>query len=1104
MDFRVLGPFEVRDTGASIGLGGPRQRAVLARLVVAAGAVVSTDTLINDLYRGTPPATALASLHVYVSNLRRSLEPGRAPRTAPRLLVARRPGYRLATTDVDALQFGRLVSDAEQGPSLRTLALLDEALALWRGLPYGEFAGELWAVTEVNRLCELRLAAVERRARALLDLGRPQAVIHDLETEIGEHPLRERLWWLLTLALYRDGRQADALGALRRARRLIADQIGLDPGPDLRALEEDILRQNPSLAPPPEPVSVTSAARAATSLRAPTAEKKPSHGRDLQLAEMEAVLSRGTVNAIAVSGEPGIGKTWLLDAFRERCAESDHLVLWSGCQHFERTLPLRPWITVLKTLARVHPAPDRRALAGLLDEETPEGSTERARLRRHRAIAEWLAAAARTRPLVIIMDDLHWADQATLELIGDVVALIVEEGEDVPLTLVTAYRDSAQPSGIDALLNRCARHDLLRVRLDGLDPAAVREIAAGLGTEIDEATAHTLTHRTAGNPFFVRETIRALARGRPLNTVPDSVVHLIRQRLAAAGPHVSDVLQVAAVIGREFDADVVAEVRPGPVYDLLDQAVTSGLVVTVANRMAFAHDLVRETLLQEIPPLRKAIIHRDTMNVLATRPGVDVAVIAQHAIEAGPTAYGEAARWAAAMAEQASLRLAYREAATWWSRAVEAHGATAGDPADHVGLLLHQVHALLEAGDVLAARHVRGQAIRIAGRVDGRERPMLVARALTALNAPCIWNLRNPYEAVELRLVHRFELALRALPGDSGAERARLLGGLAQELYDGTDDPRCHTYSAEAVEIARRYEDPYLLMRLLNARYLSIPSAIYPRQVLRIAEELEDLALRTQTPEFELTACMMLTHRRLEEFDLARADEAAERCDAMLARTPLPWPRFQHTLWHAGRLVLAGRYDEAEDLYAEADRQTERIGMWCRNAVVPLGRILLQYQRGRITEAAALIDSVAGVNPGGDQALRVLLLCAQNRVEEARDLTLDGWPTLPRDWSWLTYTCLQGAAQAAVGDIRACAATYSALLPYSGRISVGAAIAFLGPVDWFLASLASAIGDRDAAVRHLATLARLAGEAGLPAWRDRAMNPDPSSPGWHRPLSQAR
>ncbi|MGW0590038.1 BTAD domain-containing putative transcriptional regulator [Streptosporangium sp. NPDC002607] len=1084
MEFRVLGPLEVWEAETIVGIGGPRQRAVLARLLVAAGAVVSTDTLIDDLYHRDPPSAALASLHVYVSNLRRAVEPGRAPRTAPRLLIARRPGYLLATKDVDAIRFDRLVADAQHRPPVQALALLDQALSLWHGLPYGEFAGELWAIAEVNRLREQRLVAVERRARTLLDLGRHDMVAHELEPEIPENPLRERLWWLLALALYRSGRQADALAALHRAKKVIADQLGLDPGPELRALERDILQQAPSLAPTFE---LASPVVTAPVTAPPTGPSSPRHGRDRQLAEMEAALSQRGMRVIAVSGGPGIGKTWLLHAFRARCAERGHVVLWGGCHEFEGTLPLLPWIKILKSLERIHPAPDRQALAGLLDETAPEGSAEKARLERHRAIVAWLVAAARTRPLTIIMDDLHWADQATLALLGDVTALLNDSAQSVPLALVTAFRDSVSPSPAHDLLRRSARYNLLRLHLTGLDTDAVRAIAADMGTRLDEATARLLTHRTGGNPFFIRETVRMLAQGRALDTVPAAVADLIHQHLATAGPQVSEVLEVAAVIGREFDPDVVAEVCPAPVYELLDQAVKAGLVVPAANRMAFAHDLVREALVQEMPPLRKALVHRRTMSVLATRPGADVAVIAHHAIEAGPAAYGEAARWATAMAEQATLRLAYREAATWWSRAVEAHGASAGDPANHVELLLRQARALLEAGDALAARQVRAQALRAADRVGGPARPLLVARALTTLDAPSLWNLRNPYEEVELQLVHRFELALRALPEADSPERARLLGGLAQELYDGTDDARCRLHSAEAVAMARRLGDPLLLMRLLNARYLSIPGTIYPEQALEIAEELKALALRTQTPEFELLGHMMLTHRRLEAFDLASADEAADRCDTMLSRMPLPWPRFQHLLWRAGRLVLAGRYDDAEAHYCEAEQQTERIAMWYRNSVVPLGRILLHCQRGTLAEAEPLIDAVAGISRCADQVFRVLLLCAREDSEGARRLTEGGWSAPPRDWSWLTFTCLQGAAQAAVGDLAACAATYSTLLPYSGRIAVGAAIAFLGPVDWFLALLASATGDHEAVERHLGTLTRLADQEGLDIWSERAM-----------------
>ncbi|WP_432928111.1 BTAD domain-containing putative transcriptional regulator [Microbispora sp. CA-135349] len=1116
----------MRDGEVPVGVGGPRQRAVLARLVLAAGAVVSTDTLIEDLYHGRPPATALESIHVYVSNLRRVIEPQRAPRTPPRLLVAKRPGYLLATSDVDALRFGGLVAYAERRPPARALALLDDALGLWRGRPYADFAGELWAVTEVNRLHELRLVAVERRAQAQLDLGRPEAAIQDLEAETGEHPLRERLWWLLALAYYRTGRQADALATLRRARSLIADQLGLDPGPQLRALEQDILRQAPSLTPPSltplalptllasapsasalsaSAPSLTAQARTLpgepvvpTPARPASGKARPPHGRDRQLAEMEAMLGGG-VSTIAVTGEPGIGKTWLLKAFRDRCAERGHLTLWGSCHDLENALPLRPWIQVLRALERVRPAPDPEALAGLLDEEVPQGSArgsaqesaqesaQGARQRRHQAVADWLCAAALERPVVIILDDLQWADPATLGMLRDVTALVGESAEHVPLTLVTAFRDTARAGPLDDVLGRFAPYNLLRIRLAGLDTPAIRAIAVTVGAEIDERTAQLLTRRTGGNPFFVRETARLLARGRPLEMVPDAVAGLIRQRLAALDPRVAEVLEIAAVIGREFDPGVVDEVRAAPVYDLLDQAVRTGLVVAAGRRMGFAHDLVRETLLWEIPPLRRAVIHRKVMNAFVARPGADVAAIAHHAIQAGPAAYAEAARWAAAMAEQSGLRLAYEEAATWWGRAVEAHGAAAGDPADHVELLLRQARALLDAGDALAARSVRARAIRVADRVTGPDGHVLAARALTALDAPSIWNLRNPYEEVELQLVHRFGRALDAMPEAAAPERARLLGGLAQELYDGSDDPRCHVYSAQAVETARRLGDPHLLMHALNARYLAIPSSIYTEEAREIAGELEDLGHKTRAPEFELLAQMMWTYRRMEVFDVAGADEAAARCDAMLARMPLPWPRFQHTMWRAGRLTLRGRYDDAEALYADLDRQAGHVGMWYAGSVVSLGRILLAYHRGTMDGAEPLIDAVAGVNPCGDQALRVLLRCGQGRREEAREEAAEGWRPAPRDWSWLTFTCLQGAAQAAVGDAHACAATYSALLPYKGRISVGAAIAFLGPVDWFLAMLASATGDDAAAARHHAGLARLAGRAGLTVWRDRAV-----------------
>ncbi|WP_062355107.1 BTAD domain-containing putative transcriptional regulator [Herbidospora yilanensis] len=1054
VEFGVLGPFEVRHADEPVDIGGPRRRTVLARLVAAAGTVVSTDTLIDDLYSGAPPVNALASIHVQVSNLRRAIEPRRAPRTPPRLLVARRPGYMLATSNVDALRFARLVAESAQLPAAEALESLDEALSMWRGRPYGEFAEEVWAIAEVNRLQEVRLTAIERRAQALLDLGRPQSLIPELDAEIGDHPLRERLWWLLALALYRTGRQADALAALRRARRLLDTQLGLDPGPELRALEQDILRQAETLAPPsPESVAVP------VPRRPPRVARTHLIGRERQLATLVSLplqADRNGVVAAAVSGEPGIGKTRLLRAFRDECAQLGHLVLWGRCHEGGGVPPLWPWLQVLRELAVTVPPPGE--LAGLLDDRPPPEGTPR---HRNMHIARWLMDAAGRRPLVIVLDDLHWADSATLELLRDVAVWSGGRAGHVSLTLVSAFRDvAADPFrlSVDEVLHQLARYDLVRVRLTGLTTAQVGALASEMGVTVPDAQVERLAVRSGGNPFFVCESVRLIARGEGLDGVPDAVADLIRQRLAGLGARTADVLRTAAVVGRNFDPALVAEVGAedaAETYGRLDRAAEAGLLISGTGVMTFVHDLVRETLLGDLPPLRKAMIHRAVMTALAVRPGADVTTIAHHAVQAGPAAYRETAHWARAAADQAGLRHAYEEAASWWGHAVTAHGAGDGALDEHVELLLRQVRALLHAGDAMSARRVRAQAVRVANRSGAG--PGLVARALTALDAPAMWALRNPYESVEGSLVEQFEATLRALPRREGAERALLLGGLAQELY-GTGDERCVALSEQAIATARRIGDPRLLLRILNARTLSVPQADRVEELLGIAREIRSLAAATGSARFELLSHQMDTHYLLELGDIEGADRAARRCDVILDHLRLPWPRFQHTMWRANRLTLAGAYTDAETLYAEAERQGHRIGMWYGAAVAVNGRLMLRYQSGAMAEAGPLIDVITGIHPTVDHDARILQFVAQGRADDAAALAAQGWPTPPPDWSWLTMTCLQGAAQAAVGDKAACRVTREKLLPYSGRISGGSAVACIGPVDHFLDLLSAALG----------------------------------------------
>jgi DNA-binding SARP family transcriptional activator len=234
------------DAGRPVGLKGPRHRAVLARLIVARGRVVPASVLVDDLWID-PPDGALSAVRTFVASLRRALEPGRAPRTPARLLVTEGPGYALRTDAVDAWRFEQAV--AATLPAGELLPALVKGLALWRGPAYADFADEHWAQSERSRLTELRLRAVERQADARLALGLAAEAVPDLDAHVTEHPWREEAWRLLALALYRTGRQGDALAVLRRARSMLIDQLGVDPGTALSRLETDILNQAEHLEP---------------------------------------------------------------------------------------------------------------------------------------------------------------------------------------------------------------------------------------------------------------------------------------------------------------------------------------------------------------------------------------------------------------------------------------------------------------------------------------------------------------------------------------------------------------------------------------------------------------------------------------------------------------------------------------------------------------------------------------------------------------------------------------------------------------------------------------------------------------------------------------
>ena len=409
--FGVLGPLVAEDASGRLDIKGPRHRAVLARLLIERGRVVPVDRLVNDLW-DDPPAGAVGAVQTFVSALRRALEPDRAPRSPAELLVTMGPGYVLRA-DRDAVDAWRFEAAVDAGGALlaqhradAALAHLDLALSQWHGPAYAEFETAAWARPEISRLDDLHLLAAERRAEAMLDLGRAAAAIPDLELLVDGHSWRESGWRLLALALYQSGRQGDALGALRRARRILAADLGVDPGPELRRVESDILAHASHLDPAGwvGTRAIPTQAIGTEAIDSEPADRRRSTDRQLVgRADEMAQLADAAANAVAdarlrlglISGDAGAGKTALADSFTNHLASQGWTTAWGANPDDNGTPAAWGWSQILDSLAAnghgAAPAPDSGTAA----------DPAVVRFRWHRAVGSYLAAAARRAPLLL-------------------------------------------------------------------------------------------------------------------------------------------------------------------------------------------------------------------------------------------------------------------------------------------------------------------------------------------------------------------------------------------------------------------------------------------------------------------------------------------------------------------------------------------------------------------------------------------------------------------------------------------------------------------------------------------------------------------------------
>ena len=1097
MEFRILGPLQVLAGGSAVELGGARRRALLALLLLRRGEAVAAERLVEDLYGGRPPPTATKSLQAHVSRLRKALPDG--------CLATEGGGYALrpGADAVDADRFARLLergrSELHAGEPAAAEASLREALALWRGPPLADLAYEAFAQGEIARLEELRLTCLEELFEARLALGRAAELVGPLERLVAEHPLRERPRGLLMLALYRAGRQADALAAYRDARRALADELGLEPGRALQELERGILNHDPALDPVGQPraAAETAAGRLAAGVFV---------GRERELALLEDALAAaraGRGGLVLLSGEAGIGKSRLCDELAERAHHTGLRVLWGRCWEAGGAPAYWPWVQALRAYAREADAtalrdelgrgaadvaqllPELRELVGGLP-EPPKADSEDARFQLFDSTAAFLRRAAASRPLVVVLDDMHAADAPSLLLLE----FLASELADARLLVLATYREPELEAGdpTAAALARVARRAATRISLAGLGEHEVESyIRLTAPVEPAAGVVAAIAAGTEGNPLFVGEIVRLLAAdGRLADpagvverlAIPESVKDVIGRRLARLSPGCREALSHASVLGRELSLTVLEAVTgrdPGELLALLDEAVATRVVADVPGapgRMRFAHALVGDTLYDALPPGRRVELHRRAGEAIEAAagpdPGAQLSELAHHFFRALPAVEPErVVEYARRAGDHAQAVLAHEEAARLYESALTAHALRAGrDPGIELELVLSLGEALARAGDMPRAKDAFLRAASLA-RAAG-EATLLAAAAL-GYGGRTVWS-RASGDPV---LVPLLEEALAGLDEGESRLRARILARTAGALRDEHDPAPRVAIGRLAVETARGTGDSGTLsyaLRGLCAAQHALPDH---EERLAVAVELRELARATGDAEAECEAlgAEILVRGERNEFHALRG--LAARLLAVSEELRQPSQRWFASAVLAMLALHEGRLADAERLVAEARELGSRAEAVLAEAAFAIQLYLLRRELGRPEEAYEGLRRVVAERP-----TRALFRCAlaaltaeAGREAEARrlfeELAPNAFAPVPRDNEWLLAGAFLAEACEALGDVPRAAVLYEELRGLHERSTSDVPEGSAGAMARHLGVLAAMLGRDEEAIAHL-------------------------------------
>lgn len=1068
MQYCMLGPLEVVHGSRPIDLGSPKQRAVLAVLLISRGRVVSSDRIVHAVWGDAAPGSVTASLQAYISNLRRVLRDGSA---AASPIVRHSSGYQLdvPADDVDASRFLSLLDAARvhvESQDWRSAAAeATDALALWRGAVLEELRDEDWVRAAAGRLDERRSECRELLITALLGCGRFAEAVVEAERLRTAEPLRERGAWLQMLALHRAGRTPDALEVYRAHAGLLDAELGLEPGPSLRDLQAGILRQDPAIAAWPGVDRERGVPGIIEPDRRPDPEDADGDGaqssfvgrrRELDLVMRMRARRRAGIRWLVITGPAGMGKTRLAEEALALWRSQGSTVIRAGCPEDEG---MPPWWPIRALVRGLGTDPD------VLLTPPPGTDADAARYVVYDRL-ENLLRASLTDDTIALIDDLQWADAASLRWLTHLAA-----SGAAPLTLVVTVRDDGQRRpAVEKLLAAIARGPGNRqLALAPLGQDEVRELASLVsGDTVDDDEAVLLAEQTGGNPFFVGEVARLPRDERMAGGVPLAVRSVLRRRLSTVDAAVLQVLRTAAVMNDPLDVDLLCEVTEldrEALADLLDAAADEHLIVPApdSGSYRFAHGLLRDEVLAGLSLPRRQRLHARVAEALRVTGAQDrLGRRAAHLEAAYPlVAAAEVFSACCDAARDAEERWLSESAARWWEAAIRAYDHRPEDDRDDEtrdDLVVAQVSALARAGRGETVLEVVETGIAEAVR-DGR---ILSAGRLAAtlLRTAGAWPWAS-YTEDPRRLMARLIAIEPQLAGDPSAH-ARVLAVIAVGSYYDLDTSLRDRLSRRAIEVAGRSGDPDVLADALLGRALALAGVTEAaEEAIEVLDRLAALPHRLSTIDavlrHNLLTLVMLMLGRIDEMaeHLHAGIEGSDGLRLAIARVQLRWAEGTLTLWR-------GDLEQAELLYRRAydlHRQTELYVM----GVHELGIMAVRWEQGRLAE----VEGVPRANEAMMPYARAALALAAGRLEEGDALTaaaLSG----PRVDVWTTAGELVLLAHE-VADARLehhARPLLERMGHLAGRLGTIGQVGVVDTVSLALARLHALLGERDEARRH--------------------------------------